>query len=273
MGGVPPETATGHVTLSRSTQRAAQGELRPGRRGPRLDDRPRSGQAGAGPQAGPGRGRPRPGHRSRRPCGEHPRQCRGHHPAEPGRRARRRHRPQSPGRPGLQEPGRRARRRPGDRRRHRRTQPAGQGVVPQPKRWRVEQTYGILILHRRLVRDYEHRCPPSASRVLARDPLGLGLWDTPGAPLAHGPPPGGRPPARRRLSASGSRAPVPSAPPHTGRIAVPCGVRARTTIRSPSSAISSMTSGNSPEKTICTGSLTSFTRRPTTPTSLRHHRI
>jgi hypothetical protein len=36
--------------------------------------------------------------------------------------------------------------------------------VPQPKRWRVEQAYGILILHRRLVRDYEH-CPSSASRV------------------------------------------------------------------------------------------------------------
>jgi hypothetical protein len=37
--------------------------------------------------------------------------------------------------------------------------------VPQPKRWRVEQTYGILILHRRLVRDYEHRPSSSASRV------------------------------------------------------------------------------------------------------------
>lgn len=39
------------------------------------------------------------------------------------------------------------------------------GFVPQPKRWRVEQTYGILILHRRLVRDYEHRPASSASRV------------------------------------------------------------------------------------------------------------
>lgn len=37
--------------------------------------------------------------------------------------------------------------------------------VPQPKRWRVEQTYRILILHRRLVRDYEHRPASSASRV------------------------------------------------------------------------------------------------------------
>ncbi|MGW1847898.1 IS5/IS1182 family transposase, partial [Streptomyces sp. NPDC001966] len=33
-----------------------------------------------------------------------------------------------------------------------------------PKRWRVEQTFGILILHRRLVRDYEHRPASSASR-------------------------------------------------------------------------------------------------------------
>ncbi|MFJ6437832.1 IS5 family transposase [Streptomyces sp. NPDC091416] len=41
--------------------------------------------------------------------------------------------------------------------------PQVKGFVPQPKRWRVEQTYGILILHRRLVRDYEYR--PSSSRV------------------------------------------------------------------------------------------------------------
>ncbi|WP_443051302.1 hypothetical protein OG429_38895 [Streptomyces sp. NBC_00190] len=39
------------------------------------------------------------------------------------------------------------------------------GFVPQPKRWRVEQTYGILILHRRLVRDYEHHPASSASRA------------------------------------------------------------------------------------------------------------
>ncbi|MFF2129752.1 IS5 family transposase [Streptomyces olivochromogenes] len=43
--------------------------------------------------------------------------------------------------------------------------PEDKGFVPQPKRWRVEQTYGILILHRRLVRDYEHRPASSASRV------------------------------------------------------------------------------------------------------------
>lgn len=43
--------------------------------------------------------------------------------------------------------------------------PQETGFVPQTKRWRVEQTYGILILHRRLVRDYEHRPSSSASRV------------------------------------------------------------------------------------------------------------
>ncbi|MFD9782320.1 IS5 family transposase [[Kitasatospora] papulosa] len=43
--------------------------------------------------------------------------------------------------------------------------PQDKGFVPQPKRWRVEQTYGILILHRRTVRDYEHHSSSSASRV------------------------------------------------------------------------------------------------------------
>ena len=43
--------------------------------------------------------------------------------------------------------------------------PADKGFVPQPKRWVVEQTYGILALHRRLVRDYEHRPASSESRV------------------------------------------------------------------------------------------------------------
>ncbi|MFE7616371.1 IS5 family transposase [Streptomyces sp. NPDC057496] len=43
--------------------------------------------------------------------------------------------------------------------------PQEAGFVPQPKRWRVEQTYGILILHRRLVRDYERHPASSASRV------------------------------------------------------------------------------------------------------------
>ena len=43
--------------------------------------------------------------------------------------------------------------------------PADKGFVPQPKRWVVEQAYGILALHRRLVRDYEHRLASSESRV------------------------------------------------------------------------------------------------------------
>lgn len=43
--------------------------------------------------------------------------------------------------------------------------PGHRRFLPHPKRWRVEQTYGILILHRRLVRDYEHRTASSASRV------------------------------------------------------------------------------------------------------------
>lgn len=43
--------------------------------------------------------------------------------------------------------------------------PQIKGFVPQPMRWRVEQAYGILTLHRRQVRDYEHRPSSSASRV------------------------------------------------------------------------------------------------------------
>lgn len=43
--------------------------------------------------------------------------------------------------------------------------PKDTGFVPQPIRWRVEQTIGILILHRRLVRDYESRPASSESRV------------------------------------------------------------------------------------------------------------
>jgi hypothetical protein len=44
--------------------------------------------------------------------------------------------------------------------------PQERGFVPQPKRWKVEQIYAILILHRRLARDYEHRPASSASRIL-----------------------------------------------------------------------------------------------------------
>jgi transposase len=43
--------------------------------------------------------------------------------------------------------------------------PADKGFVPQPRRWVVEQTSGILSFHRRLVRDYERRLAGSASRV------------------------------------------------------------------------------------------------------------
>ncbi|NYE50481.1 hypothetical protein HDA32_005601 [Spinactinospora alkalitolerans] len=43
--------------------------------------------------------------------------------------------------------------------------PADRGFVPQPKRWVVEQTYRTLALHRRLLRDYEHRPASSESHV------------------------------------------------------------------------------------------------------------
>jgi transposase len=39
------------------------------------------------------------------------------------------------------------------------------GFVPIPKRWIVERSYGILMLHRKLVRDYEHLPRGSESRV------------------------------------------------------------------------------------------------------------
>jgi transposase len=43
--------------------------------------------------------------------------------------------------------------------------PAGRGFVPQPRRWVVEQAFGILSFRRRLVRDCEHRLSSPASRV------------------------------------------------------------------------------------------------------------
>ncbi|MGW2476911.1 hypothetical protein [Streptomyces sp. NPDC001665] len=43
--------------------------------------------------------------------------------------------------------------------------PAQTGFVPQAKRWVVERAYGILMLHRRLVRDHEHLPRSSESRV------------------------------------------------------------------------------------------------------------
>lgn len=43
--------------------------------------------------------------------------------------------------------------------------PAQTGFVPIPKRWILERACGILMLHRRLVRDYEHLPRTSESRV------------------------------------------------------------------------------------------------------------
>ncbi|MEV0581140.1 transposase [Streptomyces sp. NPDC050392] len=57
--------------------------------------------------------------------------------------------------------------------------PGDAGFVPQPKRWVVEQVNGIFMLHRRLVRHYEHRAASAESRVywamsdrLAKTPTG-----------------------------------------------------------------------------------------------------
>jgi transposase len=43
--------------------------------------------------------------------------------------------------------------------------PADQGFVPQPKRWVVEQAFGILSFRRRLARDCEHRPSSPVPRV------------------------------------------------------------------------------------------------------------
>jgi transposase len=43
--------------------------------------------------------------------------------------------------------------------------PQDKGFVPQPIRWRVEQTLGTLMLHRRLVRDYEGNPATTEARV------------------------------------------------------------------------------------------------------------
>ncbi|MDT0484552.1 transposase [Streptomyces sp. DSM 41640] len=50
---------------------------------------------------------------------------------------------------------RRARRHPRHRLGNRPTRPGTRGFTPIPKRWTVERTYGWLMLHRRLARDYE----------------------------------------------------------------------------------------------------------------------
>lgn len=44
--------------------------------------------------------------------------------------------------------------------------PQAKGFVPEPRQWVVEQSWSTLILHRRLVRDYEARPESSASMVL-----------------------------------------------------------------------------------------------------------
>lgn len=43
--------------------------------------------------------------------------------------------------------------------------PQTRGFAPLPKRWVVERVYGTLMLHRRLVRDYERRTASAASMV------------------------------------------------------------------------------------------------------------
>jgi hypothetical protein len=45
------------------------------------------------------------------------------------------------------------------------------GFVPVHRRWVVEQTHGTLMLHRRLVREYESKPTSSVSRTLWRPPL------------------------------------------------------------------------------------------------------
>ncbi|MGW1916471.1 hypothetical protein ACWCQS_38610 [Streptomyces sp. NPDC002076] len=65
--------------------------------------------------------------------------------------------------------------------------------MPQPIRWRAEQTNGTLMLHRRLVRDYESLPASSESRVhwaetdrLSRRPTGenTSTWRTPAVATA-----------------------------------------------------------------------------------------
>jgi transposase len=44
-------------------------------------------------------------------------------------------------------------------------EPGTKGFVPVPKRWLAEQAFGTLMLHRRLVRDYEHLPASSESHL------------------------------------------------------------------------------------------------------------
>lgn len=55
--------------------------------------------------------------------------------------------------------------------------PDQKGFAPQAKRWIAEQANGTLMLHRRLVRDYEHRLDNSAShafyaKAISHSPVG-----------------------------------------------------------------------------------------------------
>ena len=43
--------------------------------------------------------------------------------------------------------------------------PGTRGFTPIPKRWAVERTYGWLMLHRRLARDYETLSVRSEARI------------------------------------------------------------------------------------------------------------
>ncbi|GAA0402308.1 hypothetical protein Acor_60190 [Acrocarpospora corrugata] len=67
--------------------------------------------------------------------------------------------------------------------------PADKGFVPQPKRCVVEQTYGILMFHRRLVRDVEHLPASSESSARALDAYQESLAPPrrPEAPRSYGP--------------------------------------------------------------------------------------
>ncbi|MCX5097533.1 transposase [Streptomyces sp. NBC_00365] len=44
-------------------------------------------------------------------------------------------------------------------------EPGARGFTPEPKRWVVEQTFGTLLLHRRLARDYETRPASSVAMI------------------------------------------------------------------------------------------------------------
>lgn len=52
--------------------------------------------------------------------------------------------------------------------------PAGGGFVPEPIRWRVEQTNGLNMMERRLARDYEHALSCSQSRIYWALPASCG---------------------------------------------------------------------------------------------------